>query len=137
MILEGEIESKAMDARTFAFVMLAMFGKAGATYRFTSERTSDIISFRKWEFGMRTKLIAMLAAGGIALFSTSPTLGAPANGAVIASAADAISTVLEARIWCTNSRGKFLYWGHCKRTPTGCYNRRGRRVHAGHCRGNE
>jgi hypothetical protein len=67
---------------------------------------------------MRTILIAMVAAAGIGLFGASVTFGAPVNNTVIAGAAHATSSVVEARVYCRghyrrSSRWVFLHWGHC------------------------
>jgi hypothetical protein len=67
---------------------------------------------------MRVVLIAMLAAGGIGLLSTSGTSAAPVNNAAIAGAAAATSPVIKARVYCRghyrhSSRWRFLHWGRC------------------------
>jgi hypothetical protein len=92
---------------------------------------------------MRKVLIALAAAGGIGVISTSSSMGAPANGAAILSAVQSNSLVQDARVFCYNrATGRFLHWGSCgyarrvyNRPRVYCRNRyTGRFLYWGACR---
>lgn len=68
---------------------------------------------------MRTVLIAILAAGGIGLFSAAASVAAPASHAGVSAAAAKTSPVTEARLYCyrhytRTSHRRFLHWGRCR-----------------------
>ena len=62
---------------------------------------------------MRKIILALLAAGGIGLFTLPYASAAPANGAAINNAVQP-SPVEQVRLYCrSNITGEFLYWGPC------------------------
>jgi hypothetical protein len=63
---------------------------------------------------MRVFLLATVATAAIGAIGASGALAAPANGAVIAGAAQAVSPAQEARLYCHRGR-VFLHWGPCNK----------------------
>ncbi len=66
---------------------------------------------------MRSILIGMVLAAGLAFVGTAPTLAAPATGAVISQAATEMSPVTQAACKCLKT-GKTM--GSCVKWSKGC-----------------
>lgn len=88
----------------------------------------------------RQVFAAMAAAAGVLVLSASASNAAPASGAGLSNIVETNPLVQDVRVFCYNRRtGRFLHWGHCRRTPSRprvyCYNRRtGKFLHWGSCR---
>ena len=88
---------------------------------------------------MRAVLMAMLAAGAIGLIGSSETLAAPVNGAALIAAAQALSSVQDARVivvYKCKINGRWRK-GRCPGSDANvnCVHSRTERFrHSGHCR---
>ena len=84
---------------------------------------------------MRAILIALLATG---MLGTSSAFAVPVNGAAINGAAEVISPVQNARVFCYNRyTGRFKHWGSCRSSIPRVYCRNrytGRFLYWGACR---